>query len=65
MAEEGIRGGIHMYAKANNKYMKDYIKDEEELFLKYYDANKLYGGQCLNHYDHYLMVLNGKKDVKI
>ena len=34
MAEKGIRGGIcHTilrYAKANNKYMKDYNKDEEE-----------------------------------
>ena len=45
--EEGIRGAIchaiHMYAKANNKYMKDYNKDEEESFLKYLDANNLYG----------------------
>ena len=34
MVEKGIRGGechaIHRYAKANNKYMKDYNKDEEE-----------------------------------
>ena len=46
MIEKGIRGGIcheiHMYAKANNKYMKDYNKDEEELFLQYGDANNLY-----------------------
>ena len=45
--EEGIRGGIcHAilrYAKANNKHMKDYNKDEEESFLQYNDANKLYG----------------------
>ena len=47
MVEKGIRGGIchamHIYAKANNKYMKDYYKDEEESFLEYLDANNLYG----------------------
>ena len=47
MVEKGIRGGIcHAilrYAKANNKYMKDYNKDEEESFLQYNDANNLYG----------------------
>ena len=45
MAEKGVRGGIcHAivrYAKANNKYMKDYDKDEEESFLEYLDANNL------------------------
>ena len=33
MVEKAIRGGkchvIHRYAKANNKFMKDYDKDEE------------------------------------
>ena len=47
MVEKGIRGGIcHAilrYAKAKNKYMKDYNKDEEESFLQYNDANNLYG----------------------
>ena len=47
MVEKGIRGGIcHAilrYAKANNKYMKDYNEDEEESFLQYDDANNLYG----------------------
>ena len=46
MVEKGIRGGIcHAilrYVKANNKYMKDYNKDEEESFLQYNDANNLY-----------------------
>ena len=47
MVEKGIRGGIchviHRYVKANNKYMKDYNKDEEESFLEYLDENNLYG----------------------
>ena len=46
MVEEGTRGGIcHAiirYTKANNKYMKDYNKGEEESFLQYNDANNLY-----------------------
>ena len=47
MVEKGIRGGIcHAtlrYAKANNKYMKDYNKDEESSFLEYLYASNLYG----------------------
>ena len=47
MVEEGIRGGIchsiHRYAKANNKYMKNYNKDEESSYIQYLDANNLYG----------------------
>ena len=34
---------MHRYAKANNKYMKDYNKDEEESFLEYLDGSNLYG----------------------
>ena len=34
---------MHRYVKANNKYMKDYNKDEEESFVEYLDANNLYG----------------------
>ena len=47
MVEEGTRGGIchaiHRYAKANNKYMKNYDKNEESLYFQYLDANNLYG----------------------
>ena len=47
IVEKGIRGGIcpaiNRYAKANNKYLKDYNKDEEESFLEYLDASNLYG----------------------
>ena len=47
MVEEGIRGGIchsmHRYVKANNKYMKNYNKNEESAYIQYLVANNLYG----------------------
>ena len=47
MIDKGIRGGIcqatHSYAKANNKYMKNYDKKNESSYIKYLDANNLYG----------------------
>ena len=48
MVEEGKgRGGIchsiHRYAKANNKYMKNYNNNEESSYIQYLDANNLYG----------------------
>ena len=46
MVEKGTRGGIcqatHRYAKANNKYMKNYDKSIESSYIEYLDANNLY-----------------------
>ena len=50
MIEKGIRGGlchaIHQYAKANNKYMKDYDKNKEPSYLKYWNVKTFMVGQC-------------------
>ena len=47
MTEKGIRDGIwqatYTHAKANNKYMKNYDKNIESSYMKYLDANNLYG----------------------
>ena len=47
MVEEGIRGGIchamQRYAKANNKYMKDYDRKKKSSYIQYLDPNNLYG----------------------
>ena len=44
--EKGIRGGIcnavHHYAKANNKYMRDYDENKQSSYLNYCDANNFY-----------------------
>ena len=44
--EKGIREGIchsiFRYAKANNKYMKDYNKNKEPPYIQYWDVNNLY-----------------------
>ena len=46
MVEKGIRSGIcqaiHKYAKAYNKYMKNYDKNIGSSYLLYLDANNLY-----------------------
>ena len=45
--EKGSRGGISYiskrYAKANNKYMRDYDSNKPSAFISYLDMNSLYG----------------------
>ena len=46
MVEKVIRGGIchtiYRYAKANDKYKKDYDKNKESSYLQYWDISNLY-----------------------
>ena len=49
--EKDIRGGfshaIHRYPEANNRYMKDYHKNKESSYLKYWNVNNSYGWAML------------------
>ena len=47
MVEKGTRGGIcqviRRHAKANNKYMKNFNKDDISSYLMHLDTNNFYG----------------------
>jgi len=47
MVEDNIRGGVctinHRHFEANNKYLTDYQPEEPSSYIKYVDANNLYG----------------------
>ena len=47
MAGKGTRGGIchsvYRYARANNKYIKNYNKNKESSYIQYWNVNNLYG----------------------
>ena len=45
IVEKGQRGichSIYRYAKANNKYVKNYDKNKETSYFEYWDRNNLY-----------------------
>ena len=41
-SREAVCHTIHKYVKASNRYMKDYGKNKESSYFKYWDANNLY-----------------------
>ena len=47
LIEKGLRGGISFiakrYAKANNKYMKDYDPSKPSKYISYLNLNNLHG----------------------
>ena len=63
MIEKGISGGIclaiHRFTKANNKYMKNYDKNNESSYIEYLNGNNLYR-QAMSQ----KLMVNGFKRVK-
>ena len=51
MVEKGTRSGthhsIHRYVRANSKYMKDYDKNKQSSYLKYWGVNTVHGWDML------------------
>ena len=51
LVEKGIKGGlchfVYRYAKANNKYMTDFVKNNELSYFQYWNVNNLYGWAIL------------------
>ena len=67
VGEKAIRGGIyhsiHQYAKANNKYMKDYGQHKESSYLQNWHVNNLHDWAMLqnlpaNNFDWVKIFLN-------
>ena len=67
MVEKGMRGGIwhsiYQYAKANNKYMKDYDKNKKSSYIQYSDVNNSCGGTMsqklpVNNFEWIKILLN-------
>ena len=44
---EGICHATQQHAEGNNKYMKDYDKNKESFYLKFWDVNSFYGWAML------------------
>ena len=60
MIEKGITfkicHAIPWYAKANNKYIKDYDENEKSLYLKYWGVSYLYGWALSQKLSSYITI---------